>query len=127
LARGTVAVAEPGRLPNGPAKKIYPQDWRAYNAAQTHEKERFLELLRDLCAGVSEPEVKKTGRPRLPLQDVIFAACFKVYSTVSCRRFMTDLRDAHAKGYITKVPHFKFDLQLSRKPRIDPRSPGDDH
>lgn len=32
--------------------KTYPQDWRAYNAAQTHEKERFLNLLADLCAGV---------------------------------------------------------------------------
>ncbi len=35
---------------------------------------------------------------------MIFAAAFKVYSTVSCRRFMTDLRDAHAKGMISKLP-----------------------
>ena len=35
---------------NGPRRKTYPQDWRAYNAAQTSEKARFLELLRDLCA-----------------------------------------------------------------------------
>ena len=37
---------------------------------------------------------------------MIFATTFKVYSTVSQRRFMSDLRDAHAKGYISKVPHF---------------------
>jgi Transposase DDE domain len=37
---------------------------------------------------------------------MIFAATFKVYSTVSQRRFMSDLRDAHSKGYISKVPHF---------------------
>jgi len=37
---------------------------------------------------------------------MIFAVAFKVYSTVSQRRFMSDLRDAHAKGYISKVPHF---------------------
>jgi transposase len=89
-------------------KKTYPQNWAAYNAAQTHEKERFLDLLRDLCAGVTEPatDAPKNGRPRLPIQDAIFAACFKVYSTVSGRRFMSDLRDAQAKGFITKLPHF---------------------
>src|SRR2546429_8232786 len=36
-------------------KKTYPQNWTAYNAAQTHEKEKFLDLLRDLCGGVTEP------------------------------------------------------------------------
>lgn len=49
-------------------QRTYPQNWTAYNAAQTHEKERFLDLLRDLCGGVSEPaEPKKNGRPRLPI------------------------------------------------------------
>ena len=27
-------------------RKTYPQDWRAYNAAQTGEKAKFLDLLR---------------------------------------------------------------------------------
>src|SRR5882724_5383657 len=44
------------------------------------------------------------GRPRLPFEDMIFSACFKVYSTVSGRRFMSDLRDAHGKGFISKLP-----------------------
>jgi hypothetical protein len=30
-------------------KPTYPQDWPAYNAAQTHEKDKFLSLLHDLC------------------------------------------------------------------------------
>lgn len=46
------------------------------------------------------------GRPRLPLEDMLFSACFKIYSTVSGRRFMSDLRDAQGKGYITKTPHY---------------------
>jgi uncharacterized Zn finger protein len=50
LARGTVAPSERERLPRGVSKKSYPQDWSAYNAAQTHEKERFLDLLRAICA-----------------------------------------------------------------------------
>lgn len=87
-------------------RKTYRQDWKAYNSAQTHEKEKFQKLLRELCLGVTEPAPAKTGRPRLPLRDAIFATCFKVYSTVSSRRFMSDMRDAYSKGYISKVPHF---------------------
>ena len=33
----------------------YAQDWRAYNTAQTTEKESFCRLLRDLVATESEP------------------------------------------------------------------------
>jgi transposase len=86
-------------------KPTYKQEWSAYNAAQTNEKDHFQTLLSELCAGIGEPSQKK-GRPRLPLDEMIFATTFKVYSTVSQRRFMSDLRDAHAKGYISKVPHF---------------------
>lgn len=100
-------------------QRTYPQNWAAYNAAQTHEKERFLDLLRDLCSGVSESaEPKKNGRPRLPIQDALFAACFKVYSTVSVRRFMSDLRDAQAKGFISKVPHFNSICNYLENPAL---------
>ena len=85
-------------------RKTYPQNWRAYNAAQTTEKATFQVLLRDLCKGIKEPPPSGRGRPSIPLADSIFAAVFKVYSTVSGRRFMTDLREAHDKGYIGRVP-----------------------
>lgn len=84
-------------------KKTYKQEWPAYNAAQVNEKDEFQKLLHELCKGIGEPS-QKMGRPRLPLDDMIFAAAFKVYSTVSGRRFMSDLRDANAKGYISKLP-----------------------
>jgi hypothetical protein len=86
-------------------KKTYKQEWPAYNAAQVNEKSEFQKLLHELCNGIGEPS-QKMGRPRLPLEDMIFSACFKVYSTVSGRRFMSDLRDAQGKGYITKTPHY---------------------
>lgn len=84
-------------------RKTYPQDWPAYNEAQTKEKDLFQKLLHELCKGVGEP-AQYNGRPRLPLEDMIFAMAFKVYSTVSGRRFMSDLRDAHGKGYISALP-----------------------
>lgn len=86
-------------------RQTYPQNWRAYNKAQTTEQDQFQVLLADLCAGVREPETK-FGRPRLPLKDMVFSATFKIYSTFSGRRFMSDLREAHARGYIWKAPHY---------------------
>lgn len=90
-----------------PAKvrKTYPQQWPAYNQAQTNEKARFLELLYELCKGIDEP-VQTFGRPRLSFAEMIFAAAFKTYSTVSSRRFISDLREAQGRGYVTKTPHF---------------------
>lgn len=86
-------------------KVTYGQNWEAYNQAQTHEKALFQKLLHDLCANIIEPE-RGNGRPRLLYKDMIFSSAFKVYSTVSSRRFMTDLNEACAKGYITKAAHF---------------------
>jgi transposase len=114
--RSIIANDQPIR----PARKTYPQDWRAYNIAQTTEKERFLDLLHDLCGGIVEAIPQSMGRPRLPIQDAVFAACFKVYSTVSCRRFMSDLREAHVKGLISKVPHFNTIFNYLENPELTP-------
>src|SRR5262245_13395458 len=89
-----------------PVRKTYRQNWPAYNAAQTQEKAKFQLLLSELCTDIKEPVRSRNGRPRVPIHDAIFCACFKVYSTVSARRFMTDLREAQAKGFICKTPHF---------------------
>jgi transposase len=86
-------------------KKQYGQLWEAYNAAQTHEKEEFQGLLRDLCAGVTEPKQER-GRPRLLISDAIFCMTLKVYCCLSYRRFMSDLRVAARQGYVTRVPQF---------------------
>jgi transposase len=93
-------------------RKTYPQAWAAYNAAQTSEKSTVQVLLHDLCKGISESTETRCGRPRLPIRDGIFAACFKVYSQLSSRRFTSDLCDAHAKGYISRVPHFNSVLNV---------------
>src|SRR5687767_11134273 len=98
-AQGTTTTTETVKV----TRKTYPQVWPAYNAAQTQEKRLFLYLLHQLCQGVGSP-AQIMGRPRLSFEDMIFAMAFKVYSTVSGRRFMTDLRDAHARGYIENLP-----------------------
>jgi transposase len=83
-------------------KKVYrQQDWPLYNLAQAEEKRRFLVLLHDLCKGVEEPPPNWTGRRRTPMAEMIFVACFKVYTGLSGRRCGTDFDEAHEKGYIS--------------------------
>src|SRR5262249_30238548 len=53
-----------------------------------------------------EPIITGKGRRPIPMADAIFSAVYKVYSTVSGRRFMTDLREAHAAGIITRLPSY---------------------
>ena len=86
-------------------RTTYLQNWSAYNEAQTHEQDKFQVLLADLCSGLVTNQ-PKTGRPRLPLSDAVFSIVFKVYSTVSQRRFVSDLREARNRGFIAKLPHF---------------------
>lgn len=118
-ADGTTTVTETVTVQKT-VQRVYSQNWSAYNAAQTSEKQKFQELLRELCSGISEPVRPKNGRPRLPIQDALFSAAFKIYSTVSGRRFMTDLRDAHAKGFISKVPHFNSIFNYLENPELTP-------
>jgi len=103
---GSTTVTETAFAIATTQRATYSQVWPAYNAAQTNEKDQFQSLLFDLCKGLEGPEPKKTGRPRMPLSDAIFSAAFKVYSTVSARRFMCDLREAQSKGFISRTPHY---------------------
>lgn len=95
------------------------QEWPAYDYAQMHEEERFVELLRDLCNGIPQPEYR-FGRPRLPLADVVFGVTYKAYSTMSGRRFMSSLREAEAKKLITKAPSFASNARYLENPELTP-------
>ena len=86
-------------------KPSYKQDWPAYTKAQVNEKTKFLELLYALCGLIEDPP-HHMGRLRVPLADRIFAGVFKVYSTVSGRRFDSDLRKALQRGYLYKAPTY---------------------
>jgi transposase len=88
-------------------RKTYSQDWKAYNAAQADEKSELQALLYELCKNLPEPVRERgKGRPPLSLSDVVFASVTKIYSTISGRRFATDLRDAKARGYLAHLPHY---------------------
>jgi transposase len=101
-------------------KVTYKQDWPAYNQAQSVEKDRLQELLFDLCRGVEEPARAGSGRRPHPLKDAVFAVVFKVYSTVSARRFSCDLNAAHERGYLSgPIPGMKV-TQFFENPALTP-------
>jgi transposase len=87
-----------------PKRPTYKQNWPLYDRAQMTEKDRFQELLFDLTRGIPEPP-QKPGKTRTPMSDRVFASAFKVFCTLSARRFACDLRDAHAKGFLSKLMH----------------------
>lgn len=89
-------------------KVTYTQNWPVYNEAQATEKHRFQVLLADLCRGVPTPPRTpgKQGRHKTLYSDAIFAATFKVYTTVSTRRFACDLKDAYERGHLSKPIHY---------------------
>jgi hypothetical protein len=99
-------------------RPTYKQDWPAYNAAQTHEKELFLKLLADLCGGIEWMPRGGRGRPCVPYPDAIFAAVFKVYSTFSGRRFQTDLRNARDAGHVAVAPHYNSAFRVLEDPTV---------
>jgi transposase len=102
-------------------RPTYKQVWPAYDKAQTTEKRHVQALLADLCRGVQEPP-RKPGRGRrpIPMADQVFSAVFKVYCTLSSRRFISDLAAACEKGYITKVPHFTSVCAALESPELTP-------
>lgn len=88
-------------------RKTYPQNWRAYNEAQTSEKSRVESLLKSLCSGIEQPARKPgPGRNPIPLRDAIFAAVMKVYVGMSGRRASSDIRECEGRGHIGKAPHY---------------------
>jgi hypothetical protein len=83
-------------------KKVYKQDWRAYNLAQSTEAHRFQELLFDLTRGVPELPTKRTGRRPHSTKDSLFTMVLKVYGTLSARRTTCEFKEAFGDGYTDK-------------------------
>lgn len=104
-----------------PKRPTYKQNWKAYNAAQSIEKDRLQELLFDLCRGIEEPErIGIRGRKPHTLKDSLFAMAFKVYSTFSSRRFSSDLREAHARGHLSRPLTGLKVAEMMEKPHFTP-------
>ena len=98
--------APPIDTDTAPERKTYSQNRPLYNPAQSVENDRLQVLLAELRRGVAEPPYAGTGRRPIPVADRLCAAAFKVYSTVSYRRFACDLADAHERGHLSRALHY---------------------
>ena len=81
-----MAITAPIEAITKDSNKSYPQDWIAYNQAQTQEKILFLELLYEITSQIPQPEQKGAGRPSADLNEMVFACCLKHYLDFSSRR-----------------------------------------
>lgn len=114
LPDGTTVVTE---------KRItYRQDWPAYNAAQTEERDRVQLLLKGLCDGIQQPPRKPgaAGRPPALLADVVYAATMKVYGTMSGRRSTCDIRACAEDGMVTKAPAYNTLFKYAERAELAP-------
>ncbi len=109
---GSVTVTHTKRV-------TYSQNWPAYNASQIQEQDLFMKLMAELCQEVDEP-MHTIGRPVMPLRDMVFASGLKVYSTFSLRRFMSDMRTARDRNYVSKVFSYSTVSNYMRKKELTP-------
>ena len=92
-------------------KTTYPQNWPAYNSAQTNEHKHFQALLADLCGSLTAPAPRRGQQPLTP-SDAAFCAVYKTYSTMSARRFSGALQESKENGFASRVPHFNSVLNF---------------
>jgi len=103
---------------NNGSNKTYPQDWIAYNQAQTQEKILFLELLYELTSQVPQQKLKGAGRPSANLGEMVFSCCLKTYLDFSSRRSESDIQLAQQLGYFDHTPHFNTILKYLGKNQL---------
>lgn len=92
------------QLPTNLGKK---RDFAIYNLAKGNETRLFFQYLKELSRIIKEPKPKsKNGRPPIPLKDMFFASCLKLYRKSSGRPLKGELELARDARYISRVPHF---------------------
>ncbi len=96
-------------------RKQNPDYWANYNKAKCNEKRMLYLLLDELCNIVPEPP-HINGRKPIPVRDLLFCGCIKVYNNHSARKISSDMKFAEEAGYISKTPHFNTLLQFMNNP-----------
>ena len=73
----------------------------------------FKPLLADLCRDIKARRDKPDAASGVcPLSDAVFCAVFKIYSTISARRFTSDLCDAQDQGIHRQGSALQFGAEL---------------
>lgn len=96
-------------------RMTYPQNWAAYNKAQTTEITMFDKLLADLTNIIPDPP-RTVGKPKLNIREATYCAIEKVYSQLSSRRACSLYGKAQDRGDIGKAPSYNaINVLLNRE------------
>ena len=98
-------------------RETYPQNWPAYNKAQTSEAIDFPEILSRFVSAIPEP-TQHLGRPRIPRADKTFACVFKIYHCWSTRRIFGLLKTPFDKECVGCRPHFNVIINRMQSPEL---------
>jgi len=101
-------------------RQTYPQNWKAYNDAQSEEIRLFDILLSDLVSSIPDEQIKKKGRPVLSLNETLFCTIQKVYSQLSQRRAHSLHERASQYNQIKHAPHYNAVGKLLNQKRLIP-------
>ena len=72
-----------------------------------------------MCGTLPEP-ARQRGAQKIRPADAAFSAVYKVYSTMSARRFMGNLEEARESEFISRVPHFNSVLKFLEQQESTP-------
>lgn len=78
--------------------------------------QQFQKILYQLVKDIKTPKAI-TGRPRVPVADLLFLATLKIRSGLSGRGFEEYAGEAFMDGYVTYVPHFNTILNFIENPQ----------
>ena len=118
--RNHVVAPDGSTITTHTMRVTYRQNWPKYNAYQVDEKDQVRVLLRALCEGIQNPVKRGRGRPRLPLADVVYAACMKTFVGLSGRRSSTDIADCLDKNLIDEMPAYNTVFEYVERPELTP-------
>jgi len=102
------------------SKPMPSQDWSAYAKAQNSEKLMVMGLLSELSDVLQVDEIKRVGRPRADLHEMIFCIAMKTYTKLSSRRLISDLEIAKKLEYLKQAPHFTTIMKYYGEEEITP-------
>ena len=92
---------------NAVKRLTYPQDWVAYNEAQTKERILSEEMLLEILENFPPKDLRmKGGRYGTPLYQRIYCMFVYTYTGHSSRRCISELRMAQQRNIVPSVPHF---------------------
>ena len=95
-------------------RKLYTQDWKAYNQAKTKERLIAESLLLELIDYFPQ-KISKGTKSGYSLKDKIIFMFYYAYNGFSSRRTIPDLEVAKRRYIISETPYFNTILNVFRK------------